>query len=547
MPTKSGWSELHRRLLALTAFRIAVITALLVTTAVFAVSDRGDLPMAVGRWLFGISVAAYGLILVCALALRWRTPLSIVASAQVAGDVLIAVAVVYLTGGASSIFVFMFPLAVVNASVLFFRRGAFVAATLSALGFGFIAVLLNTRTLQPPASSLALAPVPASDLALSMLANVSAFYLTAVLASYLAEQLRSTRQRLSEREADYAALEGLHSHIVESVSSGIATGDAANRLTYLNPAGEQILGRPLSELRGKQMKEVFGFAFDRKQADTARGEVRVMTPGGVRRDLGYSVSSLQRGGPGIVVAFQDLSSIHAMEEAMRRTERLSSLGGMAAGLAHEVRNPVGAMVGAIGLLSASRIGTEDQRLLDILRREADRLNRLVADFLAFARPGVAIENHLQLAPFLADVVEMFKHDPAASGADIAQDLQPVCVLGDAEALRGAILNLLINAAQAIEGNGGRIVVSARGEGDRAVIQVSDNGKGIPEADLPHVFDPFFSTKEHGTGLGLALAHSAVQSVGGTISVESRVGQGSTFTIRLRRDEVSRSGMAAVSS
>ena len=525
-------SELHRRLLLLTALRSAVVTGLLVITAAASFSSHGGLAEPFPQWLFGIAVGAYSLILGCAIAIRLRWSLTAVAYAQVAGDVALAVAAVYLTGGATSFFVFMFPLVVVNASVLLFRIGAFVAATASAIAFTATAWLINSRSISLAAPQLAGSPLSGPDLALSAVANVSAMFLTAVLASYLAEQLRSARQRLSQSEARYEALEGLHSFIVESVSSGIATTDAAGGLTYLNPAGEQILRRRIQEIQGRPVTEVFGATVTATGAAPVRGELKITLPSGEVLELGYSVSTLQRGGPGMVIAFQDLTQIRSMEAAVRRAEHLSALGQMAAGLAHEVRNPVGAMVGAIGLLTSSRGNGEDGRLLEILRREAERLNHLVTDFLAFARPSPANLAPLDLEPFVRDLVEVFRHHPAAEGVRIDVELTPVAVLGDAEVLRGALWNVLINAVQAMAGREGRVAISLRSEHRECVIEVSDDGAGIPEGNLPRIFDPFFSTKEQGTGLGLSQVHAGVHAMGGRVTVRTRKGSGTTFGIRI---------------
>jgi two-component system, NtrC family, sensor histidine kinase PilS len=208
---------------------------------------------------------------------------------------------------------------------------------------------------------------------------------------------------------------------------------------------------------------------------------------------------------------------------------------VAAGLAHELRNPLASMAGSVELLKASPgLSADDARLMEIVLREAGRLEGLVAAFLAFSRPSPPRPERVEVDRVLADTLEVFAHDPAAARVRVERSLAPAAAFCDAGQLRQVLWNLLANAAHAAsqrEG-GGAVRVSCAPEGDRARLSVEDDGPGIAPADLPHLFTPFFTTKQGGTGLGLATVQRLVDAHGGTVEVSSAPGQGARFTVRL---------------
>lgn len=374
-------------------------------------------------------------------------------------------------------------------------------------------------------------PAPSAP---TVFVHVFAFAATAALASYLAEQLRWTGERLEAREVDLAAITALHESIVQSVASGLVTIDAAGSVTFLNRAGEHITGLEAAAVRGAPAARWFaGF-----QPGVERGETELVNARGERLWLGYTAFPLvARGGApiGRAVIFQDLTALRAMQAEVQRSERLADLGKVAAGLAHELRNPLASMAGSIELLRAAPgLTAGDARLMDIVLREAARLEELVAAFLAFSRPAPPRRERVDLDRAAAETLEVFAHDPVAGRVRLERELRPIRVTGDAGQLRQVLWNLLANAAHAAaqrEG-GGTVRVRCGGEGDRALLEVEDDGPGIPAADLPHLFTPFFTTREGGTGLGLATVQRIVDAHGGAVSVESAAGRGTRFTVRL---------------
>lgn len=506
---------LHRKLVWLTLFRVVTVTVLLGGTAFVSLRTRGEADADLAP-LYRVVIASYAASVATGLALRRRAWLVPTAYAQIVLDVGVAAVVVALTGHSESVFIFMYLLAVVNGAILLFRRGALTAAALAVAAY--VALAAGSPRATP----------------LTLFVHSGAFLVTAALASYLAEQLRSTGERLAESESDLEVITALHEAIVDSMPGGLVTLDRGGAITYANRAAEQMIGLTDAEARGRPVAEILPAV----QPNAGRDELEVENARGERLRLGYSSFPLRgRGGReiGSAVIFQDLTRLRAMEDAVQRTERLADLGRVAAGLAHELRNPLASMSGSIELLrDAAPAGEDDRRLMDIVLREAERLNALVSEFLQFARPPPLRRAPADLAVLLAETLNVFRHDPGAAGVALEEDLAPAPADCDAAQVRQVAWNLLLNAAQALSGagRGGRIRVSCRPEGEEAVLVVEDDGPGIAPSERERIFLPFHTTRERGTGLGLATVHRIVDAHGGRVTVESRVGEGARFTVRL---------------
>jgi two-component system sensor histidine kinase PilS (NtrC family) len=520
-----GWAEdmddaLRRKLVWITLFRAAWVTVLLGGAA--AVSWRSDAGLQATRPLYPLVVGSYLATIAFGLLLRRRRRLKALAYLQVGLDVLLAGAVVAVTGLAESVFVFMYSLAIVSGAVLLFRRGAILAVVLA------LPVHLGLQlALAPPRTAV---PWPL------LLVHGGAFVVTAALASYLAEILRSTGERLAEREEDLAAITALHESIVQSVTSGLITLDLHGRVTFLNRAAEQVLGVAARDMRGLPAPGWLS-AFGK---DTARGEADCLTPGGSRLRLGYSTFRLMgRSGhaAGAAIIFQDLTQLRTMEERVARSERLADLGSLAAGLAHELRNPLASMMGAQELLAqAPGLDGENRRLMEIALRESSRLAQLVTQFLQFARPAPPRRVRCDLSTLAAETLDVFVNDPAAGKVVLARELAPASIEADPDQLRQVLWNLLLNAAQAAgdrERSGpGHVRVACGEDGGDAFLVVDDDGPGVDPAIRERIFLPFFTTKPLGTGLGLANVHRLVDAHGGTIGVGSAPAGGARFHVRL---------------
>lgn len=532
--------RLYRRLTYLTAFRIVIISALLGATTWVSVKPDEELGGPLSALLYGVSSFVYAASLAYLWLLRRRRQLKALAYAQVAGDLLVATFLVYLTGGADSIFTLMYPLAIVNASVLLDRGGALVSAVGGAIVFGVLALSLEAGLVPPAAPYLAQRALTTSRLAFIIIANGSAFLLTAALASYLTEQLRTTGESLREREVDYAALAELHGAIVRSMSAGIVTTDVAGRVTFMNPAAEAITGLTFTGLIDEPLRQWFPALAAAVEAVLARGlnrgEVDERDARGELRRLVFVVNPMTRVGaprrrgrlaqPGLAIVFEDLTALRDMQEEVRRSDRLAAVGQLSAGLAHELRNPLASMTGSIELLGRGGSLTDaEHRLLAIVLREAERLNALVTDFLAFARPLPTTSDPADVAAIADETMGVFRHSPLAAGLLLERTGVPSARLfGDPAQLRQVLWNLLQNAAEATGGTGRVTVDVGWTPAGLCSVAVTDSGPGIAAEDLAHLFVPFFTTKPQGTGLGLAIVHRIVEAHGGRVEVASAPGQ-----------------------
>jgi two-component system sensor histidine kinase PilS (NtrC family) len=512
----------RRKLAWVILFRLVLDTVLLGGTAFWQVGAGGATP-ALATALYGIVLGTFLGSLAFAAWLasgRWLPGL---AWAQIAADVAIATAVVAITGWSDSVFVFMYSLAIVEGAILLFRVGAAGALGLSLVSYVSLIVLV----------------APGRPAVLSLFAHAGAFVASGALATYLAEQLRRTGEKLEARESDLAAVTALQEAIVQSVAAGLVTLDAADRITFLNRAGEQITGLRAEDVRGQPAAQWFSGMHEQ----TGRDETDFENVRGERLRLGYTHFALRGrdGEPiGRAVIFQDLSGLRAMEERVQRSERLADIGRVAAGLAHELRNPVAAMSGSIELLRAGlQLAPDEARLMDIVTREASRLNELVTRFLEYARPAVPRRGHTDLARLASDTLEVFANDPAAASIRVERELAPAGCRCDSDLMRQVLWNLLANAAHAARWHNaanrdrGRVTVrTGKDEDGWTRLEVEDDGAGIPPQDLPRLFTPFFTTKERGSGLGLATVQRVVDAHHGTIVAGAGGDGGARFVVRL---------------
>lgn len=536
-----------RRLTSLMLLRVVLYTLLLGGTVVVHVlwGAAEELAGAYVAALFVFITSVYVLHILYALWLRRTRDLHRMAVVQITVDLLSSAVLVHCTGSAESAFVLFFLLSPIAAALTLRRRGALITA-LGGSAVLTTTVLLGYWRLLPVLPGLSHYPwqLPPSTIARSLAISCAAMVAIAALAEYLAEQLRQASTQVEAQQAQIDDLAAIYGDVVRCLTSGLLTVDTAGQVLTINEAACELLQRHDTELLGRPLARLAPelAALLRDRQPVQRAEVNLQpASGGPALVLGVSVSTLadrHERTIGHILNFQDLTRLRQMEQTMRRSEHLAALGRVAAGVAHEIRNPLASISGALQLLRGeTQLAGENRALMDIALREIERLNGLVTELLDYTRPRDApLFEALDLGP------EAEQYAAQLRGLLVADDAPRVVVeapqrglwvRGDRDRLRGVLWNLVQNAWQA--GEHDTVTVSVGPVGPQQVlIEVRDRGCGITPEHRERLFEPFFTTRADGTGLGLAIVHRAVQDHGGTIEVRSEPGVGTTFSITLPR-------------
>jgi len=488
---------------------------------------------------------------------RVRNP-AWLAEVQIYGDVVLETILIYLTGGPYSVFPFLYLVSILTASIMVAPRESFGVATVAVFLYGVTLGAQFYRWL-PPAVDLPITRNVGMEGSLTILlisANFCACFLMAYLGTYLAGRLRQARGEAHRSEASLAALRALHEDIVQSIASGLLTFDRRGTVISVNRAAEALCGRREVELRGVRWETLFPDApvFPKVLAGMEGGGTRprsetvLVRTDGSRLPVGMSLSFLRRG-RGVTCSFQDLTDIKRMEEQVRQADRLAAIGRLAAGLAHEIRNPIGSIRGSVEVLRGSlNPQGDDRRLMDIVLRESDRLDAIIRDFLQFSRPPHLVRVPTDVTAMLDEILLMLSNHSGVQGTEsqrveIRRVASEATVKADVDPaqMRQALWNLCLNAVEAMP-QGGELRVGVHliaPESGRTLLEITveDTGVGITAAALTQVFEPFFTTKPQGTGLGLAIAHRIVEDHGGEIRVQSEPWRGTRFTISIPVSEV----------
>jgi two-component system sensor histidine kinase PilS (NtrC family) len=553
-------AESRQRLARLMAARLLLMLAVFALALIAVGAGQRGAELAT-RGLYGTLAFSFVTSAVCAALLPRVRRTRRLAAAQLVADLITVTSLLLLTDGARSIFSFLYLPLTVFAAMQFERRGAYATA----LG-----------------ASLALAGLSALDVAGAFGgevrshpwelrfavwgAHTGALLLVAMLASRLARENRVASDRLATSDSDLRELRSLHERIVDSLTSGLLTVDAAGVVTSCNPEGARILARARDAIVGAQLERLVpGVAplVERGAAGSRRTRLELAVLGGEARYLGVAASVLRGadGAPsGHAVIFQDVTEVVSLERALVQRERLAAVGELAAGVAHEVRNPLAAISGCIEMLRSlhrERSGdVEQERLMGIVLREVERLDALIGDFLQFARPAVPKLEAVDLTRLLSEVAEMCR-TACPAGVRVELSAEPALrALADPTQLRQVLWNLVRNALESV-GREGTISLTAapagaalaqadarslRSEatGGRGAVEiaVADDGPGIAPEVIERIFDPFFTTKESGTGLGLATVHRIVTAHGGSVCAHSAPGAGARFVVLLPAAEQS---------
>lgn len=547
---------LHNRLKVLIYTRLVFISILLAATIFIVLSDE--------EALYGISVVFIFILIAATILASFIFALTLffigggspgklkaLSYSQIFWDILFATAVLYLTGGVESIFYLLYYVNIVIASVLLFKKGGLLAASLSAICYGGV-LALEVRGVLPQFYNMGfeIDTVSETHVLAKIIINWLFFFFLALVASFVTEKLREAEVLLEEKQIDIENLEEFNFAIVQSLKSGLLTLDSEDRILSFNESASRILRMPPEKLKGQKLNTIFpGVSGEITEEVSSKGrnnlwrwETTIEVESDQKLYLGlnafpFRMKEILEGGK--IVIFEDLTSFKRMENRVKRTEKLAAIGELAAGIAHEIRNPLASMSGAIEMLKqedADKRGKE--RLMDIVLRETTRLDYLISDFLNFAKTPKLSKEVFSVNSLLDDAVELFlKNRKEGNGFDIQRKFgHNVYISADPAQIKQVIWNLLKNSAESMRDKGKiEVVTEIDDESGEFVIKVKDEGEGIMQEDLNRIFSPFFTTKKGGTGLGLATVHKIIEEHGGRISVDSKIGLGSEFRVYLPMD------------
>ncbi len=527
-PEPSLWNEVEaaRRLPWLLVFRAAIGTVLLLVTIIV---DLADWRMErVSATLYAVSAGIYFLVVVLGLLLRNGVQPLVLGSVHLAAAIFTAYLVVGATGGVESGLAYLYFLAILDGAIIGGRRVALAVATGCALVYGGQIVAqfygYTGGSVAPDDSIYANAVV----------SHLAGFYLIALLAGYLGELLRTARAETGAAQTDRDLAERLHEQILQALPLGVLTIDAERYVRTANDAAARILGRSLEELVGERVP--LGLAAD--LGGPASKEVSYHIRGDDKR-LGVTFARTDAPGGSLgLLVIEDRTEMRALEHDLQTKERLASLGQMAAGIAHEIRNPLAAISGAVELMRGSDDATSRSTLEDIVAREIERLNAMIVDFLGYARPMRPERGQIDMVALAREVCALITQDPRWSTRilDVVASGRAIADV-DAGQMRQVLWNLLRNAVEASSAES--TVQLCVGVIDGMVeLAVLDEGPGIAPEVLKHLFEPFRTTKADGTGLGLAMVHRIIDAHQGTIDIVNRDARGAVATVRLPLGAVS---------
>jgi len=524
-------ANLRRRLLWLMVIRLLTATILLGASLVVGIHGTSGFTAGV---LMILIVGTYSASLLFAFWAPRVKNLDWLAGAQIVWDLLLATGLVYVTGSAASAFTFLYGVAILMMAILVGPQ-ATRASSVASMGW------IPHPPDQPPDRYL----LDPQEMGFALLSNVIGLSLVALLADNLSTRLRRTRIALVDLAKSAASFAQLNDDIVRSITSGLVTTDLAGLINASNPAATRMFGASAeSDLLGHPIGAFL--AVDRLSIGSGlatRGEITAHRVDATAFQAGYALNPLLDAAgtmTGALLSFQDLTEINALRAAAQQAERLASLGRLAAGLAHEIRNPLSSISGSVELVRESEsLAPEDRRLLGIVIRETERLNDLVTTMLDVSRPRLPERRSHNLGELVAEVVHMAEQGSASVAQlqfKLEQPVIPVAVAIDPGQARQVLWNLLKNAMQASP-RGATIEVHLGHCGkDEVFVEVKDPGGGIEPDQLPHVFDAFYSGRTQGTGLGLALVKQIVEAHEGRVEVVSAPAQGATFRVVLPRGD-----------
>ena len=532
--------------------RVAIVTFLLMVTTFIKFQKTEIFPEKALTSLYALCAITYFLSLAYLLLLKFVKKNRLNIYIQALTDVALITFLVYITGGISSIYSVFYPLVIIYSVLFLEKRGGLIIASASGILYGLL-LDLEYYGIVHPINAIAVHEyaLGAGYVFSRIFIHLLSFYIIGLLASFVVEQERRVRTLLTEKETAFDQLDLLHRSIIESVETGIMTINLQGRIKSFNRAAEEITGFTFADMENRNIVGVFpGFTElqekikedDDKRSSKNRYNIEFARDKNNKLILSCLVSTLKDSTGkriGDIVIFQDITSLIEMEEALEKSKRLAIIGEMAAGLAHEMRNPLASLSGSIQILKRDlQLNAVDEKLMHIILRGKDQLDHIIKDFLLLARPATGDRERIFIKEIIEGVMESIQYLPDWNN-DIRVRLElsdNLSIYANRTEIREVVWNLVINAVQSMP-EGGELSVETKkiydgANGESLEMQVSDTGYGIDEKCLDRIFEPFFTTKERGTGLGLAIVNRIIEGYMGKILIKRGIEKGTICTVSL---------------
>ena len=505
--------------------------------------------------------SGYLLSLIYALLLKFWKP-SVGAILQVTGDLIVVGGILYTTGGIHSPLSFLFLFVIIATSVVLPQSVCYLVASGASIIYGLLVDLEYYHIIQP------VYIFQNTNVSFErgygfyiIILNIVSYYSVAYLSSILSNRLKIVKEELVTASIDLKELQAFHSSVVQDMGNGLLTTDLKGRITSMNRAAEEATGYVIEECSEKPAGQLLAISdLENLFRNPNPEKLPLEIEGECTRKDGKNIfirmkisRLLGDGSPvkGYICVFEDLTEVKEMRERFVQAEQLAALGRFSAGMAHEIRNPLASISGSIQVLHKGlKLEDSYKNLMKIVIKETDRLNGILSEFLNYSQPRITEKSLVDLTQIVMDSVTLMKNSGEyhpLNSIEVEETGDHLIISADEEQIKQMVWNLCMNGLKAMP-QGGALKITLKKvssfhtigfKSDRRGIMfiVEDEGCGIPENQIKEVFDPFFTTRENGVGLGLANVYQTVQILEGSIEVESKVDRGTKFTVYIPKGEV----------